>query len=301
MNHLAAHVAAAIQSAATAPTLQQAAHRFAVASIPVFPCVPGAKQPLTRKGFYDATTDWTQIDRWWTHTPEANIGIPTGAISGLAVLDVDVHPTGDGYAAIGNLRSQGLVDGWAWLVRTPSGGLHAYYPASDTEQRNWAAPKAHIDFRGEGGYIIAPPSRVTRENGPVAYQLLELAQSDVQPLDADRIHQILAPPPPLPRPEPAQRDTPEADPSRLAAWVATRPEGERNRTLHWAACRMAEDGHRYSLAMTVLGEAAQMAGLPEGEARATIRSAYRTAAPRAPARLVAATNPTTTPAAIPAL
>lgn len=295
MNTLAAHLAAAIQSANAAPSLQQAAHRFAAATIPVFPCAPGAKQPLTRNGFYDATTDWNQIDRWWTHAPEANIGIPTGAASGLAVLDIDVHPSGDGYSALGELRARGLVDGWAWLVRTPSGGLHAYYPAGDTTQRNWSAPKAHIDFRGEGGYIIAPPSRVTRDTGPVGYQLLEVAQSEVQPLGADRVHQILAPPPP--RLEPVERPAFEADPSRLATWVATRAEGERNRTLHWAACRMAEDGHRYSLAMTVLGEAAQMAGLPEGEARATIRSAYRTAAPRAPARPVEAPRPATTPAA----
>lgn len=299
MNRTATQLIELIRSAAASPSLPAAARRFAGTGIPVFPCVPGAKQPLTSNGFYDATTDPTQIARWWTRTPEANIAIPTGAASGLVVLDVDVHPTGDGYAALDDLRTRGLVDGWAWLVRTPSGGLHAYYPAHDTSQRNWSAPKAHIDFRGEGGYIIAPPSRITRDNDPASYRLLDVATGEIRPLDVDRVHHVLAPPPP-PRPEREARRPEATDPSRLAAWVATRNEGERNHCLHWAACRMAEEGHRYQLAITVLGEAAQIVGLSDGEARATIRSAYRTAAPRAPARPVAGPR-SAAPAAIPTL
>src|SRR3546814_14851798 len=64
-------------------------------------------------------------------------------------------------------------------------------------------------------------------------------------------------------------------PDRLASWVATRGEGERNRGLFWASCRMAESGQRFDVAATVLGEAAQSAGLTEREAMTTIRSAYR--------------------------
>lgn len=70
-----------------------------------------------------------------------------------------------------------------------------------------------------------------------------------------------------------------ADAEQLAAWVAARGEGERNRGLFWAACRLAETGHPLSETHTALAEAAEHAGLPTPEVLATIRSAYRTVAP----------------------
>ncbi|MGD9960460.1 primase alpha helix C-terminal domain-containing protein, partial [Nocardioides sp.] len=74
-----------------------------------------------------------------------------------------------------------------------------------------------------------------------------------------------------------------ARPDKLAAWVASRPEGGRNGGLFWAACRMAEEGHDLSTTTSLLGEAAYAAGLPEREAMATIRSAYRIATRLGPA------------------
>src|SRR5699024_12797122 len=67
--------------------LREAARAFAAAGVPVFPCAPRGKRPLIRdgQGFRDATTDLTQIDAWWQQSPEANIGIPTGAASGVVV------------------------------------------------------------------------------------------------------------------------------------------------------------------------------------------------------------------------
>jgi putative DNA primase/helicase len=57
------------------------------------PCGRDAgKHPIGRlapRGFQDGTTDWNIISRWWTDTPDANIGIATGAVSGVVVLDVD--------------------------------------------------------------------------------------------------------------------------------------------------------------------------------------------------------------------
>src|SRR5699024_9806749 len=88
----------------------------------------------------------------------------------------------------------------------------------------------------------------------------------------------------LPRPRPPGRPPSrgvarEADVSRLAAWVATRGEGERNRGLFWAACRLAESGVPASDGLDVLSAAAAEAGLGEREIATTVRSAYRTAAP----------------------
>ncbi|TLP90499.1 DNA primase, partial [Nesterenkonia salmonea] len=68
----------------------------------------------------------------------------------------------------------------------------------------------------------------------------------------------------------------EADVSRLASWVAARGEGERNRGLFWAACRLAENNVSAGDAVEVLSAAASQAGLGQREIAATIRSAYRT-------------------------
>jgi hypothetical protein len=85
-----------------------------------------------------------------------------------------------------------------------------------------------------------------------------------------------------------------ARPEKLAAWVASRPEGARNHGLFWAACRMVEDGHSFDTTASVLGEAAQAAGLPEREATTTIRSACRIACrlgtPPGPTRAVEAVS-----------
>src|SRR3954452_16216919 len=110
---------------ATEETLAAAALRYANLGIPVFPCVPGGKRPLTPNGFHDATSSARTVNDWWRRTPEANIGLPTGAATGVLVVDVDVHAGGSGFDAFERARSADLAAGWGWLVRTPSGGLHA--------------------------------------------------------------------------------------------------------------------------------------------------------------------------------
>lgn len=77
-------------------SLGRVAGDLASAGVPVFPCVPGQKRPLTARGFHSATTDPAQIERWWTRWPEANLGLPTGAVSGVVVVDVDVREDVDG-------------------------------------------------------------------------------------------------------------------------------------------------------------------------------------------------------------
>ena len=139
--------------------LSVAAAGFAGAGVPVFPCAPGGKHPITEHGFHEATTNLAQVRQWWRRFPKANIGVPTGRPSGVVVVDVDVHGV-NGFAACCRAKEAGLLSGWEVVVRSPSGGLHAYYPAHESaEQRSWQAGRAGIDFRGDGGYIIAPPSR----------------------------------------------------------------------------------------------------------------------------------------------
>lgn len=276
---------------ASAPNLASAAEHLGASAIPVFPCVPGGKRPLTPHGFQDASADLGVIDSWWRRQPDANIGVPTGAAGGIDVVDVDVHETGSGYAAFEHARRAGFVEGWAWMVRTPSGGLHAYFLRTDQrQQRSWQVPGKHIDFRGDGGYIIVPPSQVTGDDGiSHSYQQIAVAEDRRPgPIDAAGLRGFLDPPRPM-RPPP---DLPAvgARPDKLAAWVASRPEGARNGGLFWAACRMAEEGHDLSTTTSLLGEAAYAAGLPERETMSTIRSAYRIARRLGPVTVPRPTN-----------
>ena len=109
----------------------KAAALLAAAGVPVLPCVPGAKNPLLKPdeenpeaqpgGFHAATIDARQVAAWWRRWPSANIGIPTGAVSGVVVVDVDRKPGGDGFAAFERSRRAGLVPGWLAAVRSASG------------------------------------------------------------------------------------------------------------------------------------------------------------------------------------
>ncbi|WP_422933314.1 bifunctional DNA primase/polymerase [Sinomonas sp. P47F7] len=256
-------------------SLAESAGRFAVAGVPIFPCVPGGKRPLTTRGFHDATAETRRVVSWWRRWPGANIGLPTGATSGVEVVDVDRKAGGSGFGSFEQARQAGLVGGWLVLVRTPSGGMHAYYPADPARrQPSWQAASARVDFRGDGGYVILPPSVVDLETGlRAAYALIRSNDGMVSPVDAMALRDLLDT-----RREPIALSRGIAnvrDGQRLAGWVASRGEGERNRGLFWAACRMAEAGASPEVTQEVLGPAAEQAGLPSREVDVTIRSAYR--------------------------
>ncbi|MBN9152371.1 MULTISPECIES: bifunctional DNA primase/polymerase [Microbacterium] len=258
--------------------LPDAALALALAGVPVFPCAPGGKTPLIRdgRGFLDATTDAAQIRAWWREAPVANIGIPTGEGSGLVVVDVDVHGPVDGTVAFARADTAGLVDGWGLLVGTPTGGLHAYFPAAPgVEQRSWQSASAGIDFRGDGGYIVAPPSIRTIDETPTRYRIVA-GGSGGAPVDALRLRDFLTPPRATPpRPSAAvMRDT-AVEAERLALWVSRQREGERNRSLFWAACRLAENDVPLADAREVLVTAAVQPGFEEREIVRTVDSAYR--------------------------
>lgn len=270
-----------LASLADVPNAGTAARHLAQAGVPVFPCLPLGKQPLTRRGFLDASTDLGRVAEWWGRWPGANIAMPTGAPSGIVVVDVDVHASGSGFDAFERARSAGLVDGWAWMVRTPSGGLHACYPSKPgADQRCWQVPGQHVDCRGDGGYVVLPPSRATLPSGGVAeYRVVSITDRRPAPIDTTALRRFLDPPRAAPTTRTLPPATASSSPERLAAWVATRPVGARNQGLFWAACRMVEAGHNFDASLAVLGDAARAAGLTEREAETTIRSAYRTTSP----------------------
>jgi len=256
--------------------LPDAAAAYAAAGIAVFPCVPGGKRPLTEHGFNDATTDLDRVGAWWQTHPEANIGIATG--HGVDVIDVDVHVTGTGLPVLRTLQQENLIAGWGLAVRSPSGGLHLYYPSSpDSEATSWSRGHAHVDFRGTGGYIIAPPSVINTAHGQHRYEVIAHGKNP-RPVDSAAIRNLLTPPP-APRTRPST-DRPGRDGSveGIVEWVGTQTEGNRNAGLFWAACRLAEAGLSHGDSYALLEPAATRTGLEVREIASTIQSAHRTTA-----------------------
>jgi Bifunctional DNA primase/polymerase, N-terminal len=106
----------------SAPLLLRAALAYAGRGVPVFPCEPGAKRPLTRNGHWGATTDRLAIEQWWRRQPSANIGLPTGKESGIVVLDVD---TDGGPESLAKLEREGAPVPKTARTRTGGGGFHS--------------------------------------------------------------------------------------------------------------------------------------------------------------------------------
>lgn len=248
------------------------ARAYAALGWPVFPCKPGTKQPATRHGFLDASTDPGKIDWWWRRDPAANLAIATGA-PGPDVLDVDQHGSaGSGFAALSRLKTAGLLDDAGAIVTTPSGGMHVYFAGSDQPSRR--LPGHHLDLRARGGYVLAPPSAV----GGRPYQTRRYP-SPAGDLDWNRVARLLEPSPLLtPAGRPGGRTQEHGgDLSGLVAWTAALAPDSHNRNdgLFWAACRAAEAGNDDVLAQ--LADAASETGLTAAEIRRTIESARRTA------------------------
>jgi hypothetical protein len=149
--------------AQTIPTVLEAALDYARCNIPVFPCNPIDKKPLTPNGFKDATRDETQILAWWQQYPNAMIGAPMGPTSGIWAVDLDLDPAKkiDGKATLDQLIAQRGLLPPTWATITPRGGQHLIFAwDSNVEIRNSASKIGPgIDVRGNGGYICLPPSR----------------------------------------------------------------------------------------------------------------------------------------------
>lgn len=145
---------------------------------PVFPCRPAdedvvdpatgeidtraAKSPYTSNGLRGATKFERIIRRWWSDNPEAMIGVPTGAPIGAWVLDIDVP--GNQHDHDGRLWLDAMIAEHGPLpltrqARTAGGGTHYFWRHKDGV-RNRAAIGPGVDTRGDGGYIVAPGSRL---------------------------------------------------------------------------------------------------------------------------------------------
>lgn len=137
-------------------TLKYAQYYASPMGLRVFPC--NGKTPATSHGCKDATTDPAQLTEWWGGGSTYNVAIATG--HGLVVLDVDTdHNVGKfGDETLADLERQHgkLPDTWTCL--TGGGGVHYYFACNDPALTVGAGFAPGLDYRGEGGYVIAPPS-----------------------------------------------------------------------------------------------------------------------------------------------
>ena len=121
-------------------------------------CASIGKHPKLARGLHAASANPDQIRDWWKRWPSANVAIRTGAPSGLVVLDIDPHHGGkDSLQHL--IRRHGTPPNGP-VVRTGSGGWHLYYTHPGGTIPNTAGTLGPgLDLRGDGGYIIAPPSQ----------------------------------------------------------------------------------------------------------------------------------------------
>jgi hypothetical protein len=134
------------------PTLKSALE-YASRGWAVFPLKAGTKVPATKHGCKDATTDPFVIEGWWEVWPEAGVGIATGSASGLVVLDFDKKH--GGLETLDELQPDLPV---TYTVQTQGGGVHLYFSSTDNGVKNKAGILPGMDVRGEGGYVVAPPT-----------------------------------------------------------------------------------------------------------------------------------------------
>jgi hypothetical protein len=247
------------------------AARLAAIGLAVFPVRPGTKIPALCDWQGRATTSPTEAQALFGGHPGCNVGVVTGARSGVFVLDVDRKAV-DGLATLAELQQRHGQLPATWRTETPSGGLHEWFAYPENRRiSNRAGFAPGLDIRASGGFVVAPPSVVAGR--PYRWAMPPdretLAEAPQWLLD------LAAPPAPPVRLSPPVC-LPGAADGRLARYVAAAllgeaqrvqraPLGERNHTLFKAAARLGElvgaGVLSYELAARVLTGAAAASGL----------------------------------------
>jgi hypothetical protein len=250
--------------------LEDAALAYAQQGLHVFPLQPNGKTPLTAHGLDDATIDLMTIETWWQRWPNANVAIRTGDI---VVVDEDRLGALDELAA----EAKETIP-QTGVVKTASGRHYYFLQPEGQRIRNTAGRLAPgIDTRGDGGYVVAPPS--IHPSG-VPYEWVARDETVVMPLwMVERLARRQPERTPLPD-IPLYGTTPygqRALEQEIGA-VAVAVEGTRNDQLNRAAFalgQLVEGGEiDQGEAMSALNAAALAAGLPQSEAAKTIASGF---------------------------
>lgn len=224
-----------------------------------------------------ATTDPDIIRGWFHQWPHANLSIVTGEGSGIFVLDIDVKskPGEDnGYASIEKLTEKHGTLPMTPTFFTGSGGVHLLfkYPGRHVPTKAKIAPG--IDVRGDGGQIVAPPSR----NAIGLYEVDPEADIDTEVADAPGWLLSLLSAAALDATDERERE--RVDLTEMMKGV---PEGSRDQSIFRMACKLRDMDLPKDLAIEWCVRAAQNCSppFPEKLAEEKVIRAYSRYAPRA--------------------
>ena len=176
VNKVAEYLAAEVKN------MKEWALHYAEMGLAVFPLACRDKVPAVVDGCKAATTERTTIERWWDKNPQYNIGIATGnKSSGLVVIDLDVDKNKgiDGYDVLRDWQNKHGKLPETWQSITGRGGYHYFYKDAIVHS-NRVGLYEGVDIRGEGGYIVAPPSVHPNgniyewEQGPEEYEIAQV-------------------------------------------------------------------------------------------------------------------------------
>ena len=146
----------------------------------IFPCInkgKDKKKPLIKDWPNVATNDLKQINEWWTKWPNAAIGLPTGAINNIWVVDCDIKNDGNGIEEFLKIcKENDYNPNDTLIIVTPTEGLHYYYRYEVGKLIKTSVKEIGIDIdvRGDGGYIIGAKSLIDGK----AYRRLN--ENDIQ-------------------------------------------------------------------------------------------------------------------------
>ena len=143
---------------AAAGDAHAAALAYAARGWSVIPVEPHGKRPLVPwLELQDRRASTEEIDGWFRRWPAANIGLVTGRVSALVVVDVD--PRHDGEASLERSCEEHGPLPPTVEAETGGGGRHLYFAYPGTAVANRVGLLPGIDLRADGGCVVAPPSR----------------------------------------------------------------------------------------------------------------------------------------------
>ena len=113
---------------------------------------PGKHPRISWKDSMITAASEEQIRQWWAQWPDANVGIVTGKVSGITVVDID------GQEGLKSLIDSRIILPTTITVHTGGGGLHFYYATPEGGIKSSTGILTKVDIRGDGGFVVAPPS-----------------------------------------------------------------------------------------------------------------------------------------------
>lgn len=244
----------------------------------------------TWKAFQERQPTEAELYGWFVQEGARGIGMVTGSISGLVVVDVDEA----GLPLLAAL-------GWTPHVVSPSGGAHLYvrhpgWYVPSNASKNKAALPAGFDVRGDGGYIMLPPSRTakgqyrrTGERKPLSrLEIPEAVAWEGQEYQLRQALGLASPPPPAPaapmvlgRSRPAPQDDERCPMWLILDRAAEHAKVSRNKGAFYLGMWANANGYHLEETLAHIEEyLALVAGVkdtlfPHEEAAKAVRSGYR--------------------------